>query len=89
MNTWFSRAAKAAGSTLRGAASRDLSEYFYGGHSHLQVSQRACGQSSEVLPPPATPAVGSHTFICVPCVLASSPPKLAEELLCIFISTYK
>lgn len=81
MTIWL--AAKDAGPTLGGAAERNLSECFHGGHSHSQTSQRACGQTSKVIPPPSTPVVGSHASYVSPCVPASSLMKLAEELVSI------
>lgn len=79
VNTWSSRAAKDAGSTLGGAAVRDQSACFHGGPSHPQTSQRACGQTAEVIPPPSTPTMVSHANYVFPCVAASLLPKLAEE----------
>lgn len=81
MTIWFPRAAKDAGPTLRGAAERNLSECFRGGHSHSQTSRRACGQTSEVIPPPSTPVMESNASYVSSCVPASSLVKLAEELV--------
>lgn len=88
VNIWFPRAAKDAGPTLGGATERNLSECFHGGHSHSHTSQRACGQTSEVIWPLSTPITGSHASYVSPRVPASSLIKLAEELVHKSFSTY-